>query len=151
MTTPGEAHALGPADPDEPMTVTVTIRPRHPGPSDAELEAMAATPITERVYPSREAFAQDHGADPADLEAVAAFARRHGLHVVESDAGRRRVVLTGRAADFAAAFGVTLQRFRGPAGEYRGTPGEPRVPPELQPIIEAVLGLDDRPAAQPRG
>ena len=151
MTTHGEDHALGPVDPEEPMTVTVTVRPKHPGPSDAELEAMASTPIAGRTYPSREAFARAHGADPADLEAVEAFARRHGLAVAESDAGRRQVVLTGRAADFASAFGVTLLRFRGPAGDYRGTTGEVRLPPELQPAVEAVLGLDDRPAAQPRG
>ena len=129
MTTPTEAHAIGPADPDEPMTVTVTVRPRHPGPSDAEIEALALTPIAGRTYPSREAFAEAHGADPADLEAVEAFARRHGLNVAESDAARRRVVLTGRAADFASAFGVTLRRFRGPSGEFRGTTDEIRLPP----------------------
>ena len=151
MTTPSEAHALGPSDPDEPMTVTLTIRPRHPGPTDAELEAQASTPIAGRAYPSREAFAQAHGADPADLQKVEAFARRHGLNVAESDAARRRVVLTGRAADFASAFGVTLLRFRGPAGDYRGTTGEVRVPPGLHPAVEAILGLDDRPAARPRG
>jgi kumamolisin len=150
MTTPDEVHAIGPADPDEPMTVTVTVRPRQAGPSDAEIEARALTPIAERAYPGREAFAQAHGADPAALVAVEAFARRHGLGVAESDAARRRVVLTGRAADFAAAFGVTLRRYRGPDGEYRGTDDEARLPAELHPIVEAVLGLDDRPAAEPR-
>ena len=151
MTRRIEAHALGPVDPEEPMTVTVTLRPRHPGPTDAELEAMASKPISERTYVSREAFAQAHGADPADIEAVEAFARRHGLSVTESDAGRRQVVLSGRAADFASAFGVMLQRFRGADGDYRGTTGEVRLPPELQSAVEAVLGLDDRPAAQPHG
>jgi kumamolisin len=150
MTTPTEAHAIGPVDPAEPLTLTVTLRPRNPEPSDAEIEARALTPIAERAYPDREAFAEAHGADPADLEAVESFARRHGLNVAESDAARRRVVLTGRAADFASAFGVTLRRFRGPAGEFRGTTDEIRVPPELHPAVEAVLGLDDRPAAKPR-
>jgi hypothetical protein len=42
MTRRIEVHALGPVDPEEPMTVTVTLRPRHPGPSDAELEAITA-------------------------------------------------------------------------------------------------------------
>jgi len=151
MTTQSEAHAIGPVDPEEPMTVTVTVRPKHPAPSDAELEAMASTPIAGRTYPSREAFARAHGADPADIATVEAFAHRHGLSVAESDAGRRQVVLTGRAADFASAFGVTLRRFRGPAGDYRGTTGEVRLPAELRPVVEAVLGLDDRPAARPRG
>jgi kumamolisin len=148
MTTTG-AHAMGPTDPDEPMTVTVTVRPRNPELSDAEIEARALTPISERAYSNRETFAEEHGADPADLEAVGAFARRHGLHVADSNAARRQVVLTGRAADFSQAFGVTLGRFRGPAGEFRGTSDEIRIPPELHPVVESVLGLDDRPAAQP--
>ncbi|MDR3622724.1 MAG: protease pro-enzyme activation domain-containing protein [Paludisphaera borealis] len=151
MTTPIESHAIGPADPDKPMTVTVIVRPRRPAPSEAEIEAQAMTPIAERTYLARGAVADAHGADPVELEAVGAFARRHGLNVVESDAARRRVVLTGRAADCASAFGVTLHRFHGPTAEYCGTTDEVNVPTELQSIVECVLGLDDRPAAQPRG
>lgn len=150
MPSSNEPQALSPADPDQPMTVTVTVRPRRSAPSDAEVEARALTPIAGRAYVGREAFAQAHGADPADLESVAAFAQRHGLNVAETDAACRRVVLSGRAADFAKAFGVILQRFHGPTGEYRGTTDAIRVPPELHPVVEAVLGLDDRPAAEPR-
>lgn len=150
MTTPTEAHAIGPADPEATMTVTVIVRPRHPAPSDAEIEARALTPIADRTDPGREASAAAQGADPADLEAVEAFARRHGLDVAGSDAARRQVILTGRAADFASAFGVALRRFRAPAGEFLGTTDEIRVPPELGPAVESVLGLDNRPAAQPR-
>jgi kumamolisin len=141
-----EPQPIGPADPDEPLTVTVTVRPRNSELSDAQVEARALTPISERAYPGRETFA----ADPADLVAIESFARRHGLHVAESNAALRRVVLTGRTSDFASAFGVTLRRFQGPAGEYRGTNDEIRIPPELQSRVESILGLDDRPAAHPR-
>jgi len=140
-----ETHAIGPADPEEPLTVTITVRPRRSELSDAQVEAQAMTPISERAYPSREAPA----ADPADLVAIESFARRHGLHVAESNGTLRRVVLTGRASDFASAFSVRLRRFQGPAGEYRGTTDEIRIPPELQSTVESVLGLDDRPAAHP--
>jgi kumamolisin len=148
MTTPIEPHAIGPIDPDLPMTVTVSVRPRHPAPSDAEIESRALSPIAGRKYPTREAFADAQGAEPSDLETVAAFARRHGLDVAESDAARRRVILTGSAADFSRAFNVTLHRFQGPSGEFRGTSDEIRVPPDLHPAVEAILGLDDRPAAR---
>jgi kumamolisin len=149
LQTP-DAHVVGPVDPDEPMTVTVTVLPRAPEASDAEIEKMAMRPPRERDYPSREAFATAHGADTDDLKKVADFARGHGLRVVEADAAKRRVVLAGKAADFATAFGVKLDRYRHPGGEYRAASSPIHVPAELAPVVESVLGLDDRPVAHPR-
>jgi kumamolisin len=150
MIAPPEPRVIGPVDPDEPMTVTVIVRRRHLAPTESEIEAQALKPISERKYPTREVFATDLGADSSDLETVAAFARHHGLNVSESDPARRQVILSGRASSFALAFGVMLQRFHGPSGEYRGTTDEIRIPSELHPAVESILGLDDRPAARPR-
>ena len=146
---PPDARVIGPVDPDEPMTVTVTLRPRRAGPTDAEIERMARLPISERQYAGREAFGAEHGADPADLKAVEDFARGKGLTVLEADAAHRRVVLTGRAADFSAAFGVKLDRFQHDGGSYRGPSSPIHVPADLASIVEAVLGLSNRPAARP--
>jgi kumamolisin len=151
MSTPETPRVVGPADPDEPMTVTLIVRPRRPAPSEAEIEAEAMKPVAERSYAARDAEGGGRGADPADMEAAESFARRHSLRVAESDAARRCVVLTGRAADFGAAFGVDLKRFQGAAGEYRGVDRDVPIPHELRPAVESILGLDDRPAAQPRG
>jgi kumamolisin len=52
-------------------------------------------------------------------------------------------------AQFNAAFGVDLQRFEYEGGSYRGRVGAVQLPDELQGVVEAVLGLDDRPAAKP--
>jgi kumamolisin len=149
MTTPDKAHALGPADPNEPMTATVIVRPHRPAPSESEIEAQALKPVADRAYLPRKAADAPHEAAPADLEAVGTFARRHGLNVVESNPALRRVVLSGKASDFESAFGVRLQRFQGETAAFRGTADEVRLPPELHPVVECVLGLDDRPAARP--
>jgi kumamolisin len=129
--------------PDERIEVSVIVRPRRPL---AELDARLDRPMT------REEFAASYGADPADLARVAAFAKQHGLEVVESSQPRRTVRLAGRAADVAAAFGVSLRRVRQADGtEYRAPDGPPQLPSELQGVVEGVFGLDTRPLARRRG
>jgi kumamolisin len=98
---------------------------------------------------SREEFAQEHGADPADLAKVRKFATAHGLTVVEENAARRTVVLSGAVEQFNNAFSVRLQQYAHPGGTYRGRTGAIQVPQELDGIIEAVMGLDNRPQAKP--
>ncbi|HEY6324735.1 MAG TPA: protease pro-enzyme activation domain-containing protein, partial [Thermoanaerobaculia bacterium] len=95
-------------------------------------------------------FASRHGADAADLAKVEAFARAHGLQVTGADPSRRSVTLAGTAEAFAGAFGVDLQLYEHPSGTYRGYSGPIHLPAGLGGIVEAVLGLDDRPAASPR-
>lgn len=68
---------------------------------------------------------------------------------MQQHAGRRTVVLSGTVAQFNAAFNVDLQRFEHPGGSYRGRVGSIELPDELDGVVEAVLGLDDRPAAKP--
>jgi kumamolisin len=130
-------RVLGDADPGEQATVTLFVRSKHP-----------STPPEGAL--SREAFAQDYGADAADLQKVDAFARAHGLHVVESSAARRSVVLRGNVADLSAAFGVSLKQCQAGRVMYRGRQGSVSVPADLAGIVEAVLGLDNRPQAATR-
>ena len=145
---PPGAQPLGPLDPSEPLEVSVVVRPRT---SLDELERrleQGAPPL------SREAFAARYGADPAAIEAVERFADAHGLRVVQTDAARRTIVLGGTAHQMSDAFGVTLQRFQAADGSvFRAHTGALSVSPadaQLSPLVEAVLGLDTRPQAQPR-
>lgn len=136
----------GPIDPRERVEVSVMVRPRRPL---AELEARLNQPDAGVL--SREEFAASYGADPADLAKVATFASQHGLQVVESDAARRTVRLTGTAADVSAAFGVQFVVDRTTAGgPFRGYTGAIQTPPELHGVIEGVFGLDNHPVARPR-
>ena len=101
---PGEA-AASPVHPDERIEVTLRLRPKAPL-ADATLAAVGEEKSpAQRQYLTREQFAEQHGADPADVARVTAFAASNGLTVVESDAARRSVVLTGKAAAM-NSFGV---------------------------------------------
>jgi kumamolisin len=97
---------------------------------------------------SRAEFARRHGASRADLDKVREFAEAHGLAVVQEHVGRRAVVLSGTVAQFNDAFGVELRHYSHPGGTYRGRTGPVHIPAELDGVIEAVLGLDNRPQAR---
>jgi kumamolisin len=102
-----------------------------------------------RQYLAREQYAASYGSDPADLAKVEAFARAHALVVVETSAARRSVFISGTAADFATAFGTTIEQYEHEGGSYRGRTGALTVPAELADIVEGVFGIDDRPVAKP--
>ena len=54
----------------------------------------------------------------------------------------------GTAGNMQAAFGTSLENFDSPSGSYRGRTGYLTIPANLQDVVAAVLGLDDRPAAK---
>ena len=142
------ARALGPADQHERLEVSVIVRPQ----ARAVLEDRVARLVrAERSGGplSRADFAATHGASATDLAAVNAFAQQHGLSVVQQHAARRTVVLAGTVAQFNQAFSIELKRYEYPGGTYRGREGVIQIPDALGPIIEAVLGLDNRPQARP--
>ena len=64
-----DARVIGPADPNERITVTVRVRTASDAPSPAA-EALAASLPHERHYLSREEYETLHGAAPDDLAAV---------------------------------------------------------------------------------
>jgi kumamolisin len=142
------ARSLGPLDPDERIEVSIRVRPRSPV-DLARIEEQATLPPADRHYPSRQEYAAAHGADPADLAKVEAFAREQGLTVEDSSPGRRTVTLSGPSAAFAAAFGTGLCRRATDRGTFHTPTGPIVVPAELRPIIEAVVGLDTEPHARP--
>jgi kumamolisin len=94
-------------------------------------------------------LAKEFGASPADMAAVTNFAKKHDLAVVQEDAARRAVVLSGTVAQFNKAFGVDLQQYEFEGGSYRGRTGPIELPSDLNGIVDAVLGLDNRPQARP--
>ena len=142
------AQATGKADPAERLEVTVLLRRRGADELKAHVKGLlAGDPSVRRL--EHEEFAKRFGAQAADLALLRKFAKAHGLTVVQEDAARRTVVLSGTVASFNEAFGVELKRFEHAAGSYRGRTGPVRLPDELRGVVEAVLGLDDRPQAMP--
>jgi kumamolisin len=103
------------------------------------------------VRVSRAEFQKRHGGDPEAIKQVKAFAREFNLKV-EADptsALRRTVQLTGTAADIQKAFGVVLEQKTIDGVQYRVREGGIHLPASLAGMVEAVLGLDNRPQAQP--
>lgn len=143
------ARALGPVPNDERFEVTVRVRRKTP------IQNLVADGLhtdqlpAKRSYVTREQYAAEHGADPADLAKVVSFAQAHGLVVVETSAARRSVFLSGTANEFAAAFGTTIEHHEHDGGTYRGRTGPLTVPADLAAIVEGVFGIDDRPIAKP--
>jgi kumamolisin len=139
------AHSLGPAEPTERLEVTLLVRRRARPEFTARVAAIASGRPPAAL--SREEFAKRHGAEAADFAAVRAFALSNGLAVVQEHAARRTVVLSGTVAEFSAAFKVQLQQMAHDGGSYRGRSGAIELPAALNGVVEAVLGLDNRPQA----
>ncbi|HEX8874494.1 MAG TPA: protease pro-enzyme activation domain-containing protein, partial [Nitrosospira sp.] len=130
------AHTVGPVPDDERFEVTVRVRRKMPLQSAAMGDLHSDQMPGKRRYLTHEQYATAHGADPADLAKVEAFAKSHGLVVVETSAARRSVFLSGTAANFAAAFGTTIEHYEHDGGTYRGRTGPLTVPSDLADIVE---------------
>ncbi len=124
------AHAVGAANPDEPIEVTVLLRPRASKES-LNIEQMAARLPQDRQHLTREKLAETRGADPQDISKIEAFADEHHLSVVEANPAERRVVLSGTVANFSRAFDVELKRYEHPQGSYRA--------PQVSTVVESAL------------
>jgi kumamolisin len=139
------AKRTGSADPNQVMQVTVVLRPQASGQKSSALADMVAS--GKRI--SREEYAAQYGADPADVQKVASFASEFGLTMANVNLPARTVQLSGKCAAFTNAFQVELATYKHPSGSYRGRTGAVNVPQELGAIIVSVHGLDNRPQAKP--
>jgi kumamolisin len=141
------SRAVGPADPTERVLVSMLLRRRGQREFQERVRRLAAGDRSVGIL-GREQFAHHFGADPADIAAVKTFASRNGLSVIQESVARRTVVVAGTVAQVEPAFGVQLQRFDHPDGAYRGRQGVIELPSELHGVVEAVMGLDNRPQAR---
>ena len=142
------ARASGAADPTERLEVTLLLRRKGTDLLKKHLARLAGGERPER-HLAREEFARRFGADARDFAKVRKFAAKHGLAVVLEHGARRTAVLSGTVAQFMAAFQVKLQHYEHPEGSYRGRTGPVHLPSELRGVVQAVLGLDNRPQAKP--
>ena len=120
------------------VVVTIVLRRKNELPEET---------MRGRARLSRAEFASRHGADPADIERVQAFAQRSDLRVVQTDMASRQVKVEGSVAALQRAFGLRLQAVAG--GTLRVREGSIMIPASLQGVILGVFGLDNRPQANP--
>src|SRR5579875_1031024 len=93
------------------------------------------------------------GADPADIARVTSILEAAGLQIVGTHPLSRRMRVAGTVAAMEQVFATSLSSVvsRGPDGEqhqHRQRLGSLSIPAELDGIVTAVLGLDDRPQAR---
>jgi kumamolisin len=139
-----DAQPAGPVDPAEQIEVTLVTRRAASLPTDGEV------PIRQ----SRAELRRRYGSDPADHQLVADVLAgvAPAIQVTGRDPATRRLTIAGPARELAALFGteLTLVASTGPTGEpvtHRYRTGGLQVPAELDGVIVAVLGLDNRPQA----
>ena len=142
---PQTHRLLSDTSPQEAMTVTLILRRKQSGSKLREVKDFAAKATSVSGPVNREQFAATHGADPQDMAKVTAFARANGLEVKDTNAAARSIVVQGKAADFNRLFKVKLQDYQGRLGKYHSHTGPVTLPGELATVVEAVIGLHNRP------
>jgi kumamolisin len=137
-----EASGEQPAPLAGRMTVSVIVRRKTP---------LKTEHVTGEQRLTRAQFDRSHAADPAAVKLVQRFAKEFGLAVQPGTPalGRRTMKLTGTVANMQRAFGVSLAHKTIKGETYRVREGSINLPAELQGYVVAVLGLDNRPQAQP--
>jgi kumamolisin len=133
-----------PVSAHQKISATIIIR-RPPGAREISQQLLSGAwrPV------SREQAENLLRVDPADLAAVLSFTRANGLQVIAQNAGARTVQIEGTTTQIGQAFGVTIEWRVDPKGQkYLSYQGALTLPAELTGIVEAVLGLDQRPIAR---
>jgi kumamolisin len=144
---PAGLRSAGPVNPAERIEVTIVTR---------RTSALPRTPAGVPDRLTRDQLRGSYGSSAADQDQVATVLAglSPDLEVTSSDPGSRRMTVAGPAGALAAAFGTELSvgTSQSPSGAlvaHRYRTGELEIPAELDGIIIAVLGLDNRPQAAP--
>ncbi len=127
---------LGAVDPNERIEISVYLKPSHAAEADrGRSRAMLHS-------------ARQHDHAPA-LRLIDAFARDYGLEVVARLPERHLVRLAGTAQAMQHAFKTELHSYAHKGRHFRARSGALSLPDALHDVVEAVLGLDNRPQAEP--
>ncbi len=132
--------------PNETIRVTVVVRAI----SSAEERKKAIADLSlqipsKRKHLTRKEFIKLHGARDEDLQLVKKFAADSKLRLISFSKERRCVILSGTAQELSDAFQVDNRTYTHEGRLYRSYPDAIQIPAHLQGVIEAVLGLEDRP------
>jgi kumamolisin len=140
LPLPG-ARAIGRTDPHQLIEISVILCHR---------QALGNAGSHGRFLSHNE-FAAHYGADPTHVDMIRKFAESNKLQMLErgDEVLRRTVTLAGTASNMEKAFGVELNDYDHPDGNYRGRTGAIQIPEELADVVKGVFGLDDRPVAKP--
>lgn len=130
--------------------ISILLRRREDAKPFPDPHIIGALPLSARTYLTIEELEERYGASADDADAVAGYLKPFGLIVNKTDLGRRSMIVSGLAVQFAAAFQTTLLVFSQPGSFHRGYAGGLQVPEDLAECIIAVTGLDERPVSVTR-
>jgi kumamolisin len=144
---PGTLYARAlPAD--ETLSVSIYLRSRRPRDFSALVRGLYTQPLRRRPHLEVAELAEIYGAGDEDLSRIEEFAERNGLRAATRAVGGRGVRLTGSVDAMQTAFQVRLREYGGRGEEYRGRTGSVHLPADLADVVDAVVGLDDRPVGR---
>jgi len=142
------AKLVGPADPNEPVAVTIRVRRNPAAPPVPDMEYWTKVAPGTRHFISRDDFAHTYGSSQEDMDKVTAFAKANKLTIKEVSGGRRTVEVKGTVDQMSKAFAVKLGMYKTADQTYRGRENEVNLPNNLAGIVEGVFGLDNRQMAR---
>lgn len=130
---------------DEIISVTLVVRPASSNSSrqNAIKQLANQSPRLQKHLETGE-FVKRHGARPKDLSTIEKFAKRNHLRVIEANRAGRSVILSGTLRAIGKAFQVEFALHRYEGRTYRSHQSEILIPPSLDGIVQAVLGLENR-------
>jgi kumamolisin len=141
-----EAESLGLLNPDNTIEATILIR--RPSLGEA-LGRVTTTSLDKNRHMSREEFENVFSAAEEDIGKIKAFAAQNDLLIEEINEAAGTVRLSGNVTSFNQAFGIHLEQYKHPHYKFRSHNGPIFIPEELADVVEAVLGLDNRPQLKP--
>lgn len=140
---PGSSLA-GPISESDNIKLTVYLWPKPLVRNLPAAEDMGEVPPQFRRYATASEIDALFGADPADLDRVAAYAVSKGLEVTEKDPSTRSIRLLGPVAAAVAAFPTQVAYYQHATTRYRGRSGPVYIPAEFEGVIENIFGFDNR-------
>ena len=144
------AHLLGRQPADTPVSAGLTLPLRNQDALHTLLRRLydPKDPLHGKFLSATE-FNRQFGPTQADYNAVAGFARAHGL-AVEAHAGRTLVSISGASGDVERAFNVRLNQYRTPEGRVAyANDAAPRLPASVAARLSGVIGLDNLVLVKP--
>ena len=136
---PVNSVRVGMPQADEIIQLTIILRRRNNAPVLG----------SSKRHLSHQELAEFHGADPADISAIEAFAYQHHFSIVRVDPAARAIILSGRLAALSTAFGADVELRWLKNKVFRSRRGHLQLPASLAGRVMAVVGFDQRPAARP--
>jgi kumamolisin len=135
------ARRVGEVDPGEKLELTLSLR----GPALPSADDLADRPLTPAQFRKR------YCASRSDADKVAKILKRYGLKVDSTMLETRSMRISGTVAAVEAAFHARLAIYESKGqGRYRDREDDYKVPPGLDGIITAILGLGQRRVVKKR-